>query len=375
MKKYSIISFSLLAFTAGCTVIPGSGLPTRNKTVVYENNESETDNDLDSRINLYPVTLNLIERMEKPIPTALSNPALDRQKAGYRYRIGPGDVLNIVVWNHPDLNTPAQIAHNPESRQVANGAWIDESGYLDYPLIGRVLAKGKTLSELQNILTARLKRYIKKPQVSVNIAEFRSQRISISGAVGKPGQLPITNVPLTLLDAIDQAGGAADNADTRNIKWTQNGIERTISLQDMRQYGDLSQNLLLSGGDVIYVPTIENSRVYMMGEVGRQTALNMGNYGLTLTQALGQVGGISQLTSNASGIFVIRNAPDDLQKPIHIYQLNLKDASAYALANRFHLQAEDVVYVTAAPVARWNRVVSQLTNSITNINSIDDTLR
>nr|WP_289623083.1 polysaccharide export protein [Neisseria montereyensis] len=364
----------MLAFTAGCTVIPGSGLPTRNKTVVYENG-TESDDTLDSRINLYPITLNLIERMEKPLPTALSNPALDRQKAGYRYRIGSGDVLNIVVWNHPDLNTPAQIAYNPESKQVANGAWVDESGYLDYPLVGRVLARGKTLSELQNILTTRLKRYIKNPQVSVNVAEFRSQRVSVSGAVGKPGQLPITNVPLTLLDAIDQAGGAENNADTRNIKWTQNGIERTISLQDIRQYGDLSQNLLLSGGDVIYVPTIENSRVYMMGEVGRQTALNMGNYGLTLTQALGQVGGISQLTSNASGVFIIRNAPDDLQKPIHIYQLNLKDASAYALANRFHLQAEDVVYVTAAPVARWNRVVSQLTNSITNINSIDDTLR
>ena len=108
-----------------------------------------------------------------------------------------------------------------------------------------------------------------------------------------------------------------------------------------------------------------------MGEVGKQASLRMGNYGLTLTQALGDAGGINQVTANASGVFVIRNVPEDRAKPIHVYQLNLKDASAYALANRFKLRADDVVYVTAAPVSRWNRVVSQVTNSISNITSLN----
>lgn len=375
IRKLTVISFSLLVFTAGCTVIPGSGLPTRNKTVVYENNETVADTKLDNRVNIYPITLGLVERMQESPRRALSNPALERQKAAYRYRIGSGDVLNILVWHHPDLNTPTPISTNPESKQVSNGAWVDESGYLAYPLAGKIYARGKTLPQLQKILTSRLKRYIKRPQVSVNIAEFRSQRVSVSGAVAKPGQFPVTNIPLTLVDVIDQAGGAAENADTNNIKWTKNGIERTISLQDIRQYGDLSQNLLLSGGDIIYVPTTENSRVHVMGEVGKQTTLRIGSHGLTLTQALGDAGGMNQITANASGVFVIRNAPYDRKKPIHVYQLNLKDASAYALANRFKLRTDDVVYITAAPVARWNRVISQLTSSITNANSLDNTFK
>lgn len=372
IPKLTAISLSLLAFTAGCTVVPGSGLPTRGKTVSYNENESRADTKLDRRVRIYPITPGLIDRMEEAPRRALGNPALERQKSAYSYRIGSGDVLNILVWHHPDLNTPAPVSTNPESKQVSNGAWVDERGYLAYPLAGKIYARGKTLPELQALLTARLKRYIKNPQVSVNVAEFRSQRVSVSGAVAKPGQFPVTNVPLTLVDVIDQAGGAAENADTNNIKWTQNGIERTISLQDIHQYGDLSQNLLLAGGDIVYVPTTENSRVQVMGEVGKQTTLRIGSHGLTLAQALGDAGGMNQVTANASGVFVIRNAPDDREKPIHVYQLNLKDATAYAMANRFKLRTNDVVYITAAPVARWNRVVSQFTNSISNVYYIDN---
>lgn len=361
----------MLALVAGCTVVPGSGLPTRNKTVVYEDNESKQNTVLDSRINIYPITMGLIERIQEHPRGALSNPALERRKSAYRYRVGSGDVLNVMVWHHPDLNTPTSTGTQTESKQVSNGVWVDEAGYLAYPLAGKIYARGKTLPELQNIITSRLKRYIKNPQVTLTVTEFRSQRVSVSGAVGKPGQFPITNIPLTLVDVIDQAGGAAENADTNNIKWTKNGVERTISLQDIRQRGDLSQNLLLSGGDIVYIPTTDNSKVHVMGEVGKQTSLRMGSYGLTLTQALGDAGGMNQVTANASGVFVIRNVPEDRSKPIHVYQLNLKDASAYALANRFKLRADDVVYITAAPVSRWNRVVSQVTNSISNITSLN----
>ena len=81
---------------------------------------------------------------------------------------------------------------------------------------------------------------------------------------------------------------------------------------------------------------------------------------------------MDQTLSDATGVFVIRNMPLDQEKPIHIYQLNLKDATAYALGNQFKLKANDVVYVTAAPVARWNRVIQQLTGSISNATSVNN---
>lgn len=172
--------------------------------------------------------------------TSQANQGLEQSKSAYRYRIGSGDVLNIMVWAHSDLNSPIQQS-NPQTNQVSRGAWVDEGGYITYPLAGKIQAKGKTLDELQNILTNLLRRYIKNPQVAINVTEFRSQRVSVSGAINQAGQLPITNIPMTILDAINQAGGVTQSADTQHIKWTHNGVDRTISLQNMLQYGDMSQ--------------------------------------------------------------------------------------------------------------------------------------
>ena len=373
--KPTIISLSLLIMVTGCTIVPGSGLPTRNKTVVYAENQSSAtiQDDLNSRVAVYPITVSLLDSLREAPRSSRNNSYLARQKANYRYKIGSGDVLNIMVWYHSDLNSPVPSSVNPQSKQVSTGAWVDENGYLSYPLAGKMLVRGRSISDVQNMLTTRLRRYIRDPQVSINVTEFRSQRVSITGAVTQAGQLPITNVPLTLVDAIDLAGGIASNADTTHIKWTHNGVDRTVSLQDILQYGDLSHNQLLSNGDIIYVPTSENNMVYIMGEVGTQSAIRISNLGLSLTKALGEVNGLNQTTSDATGVFVIRNVSADIEKPIHVYQLNLKDATAYALGNEFKLQPDDVVYVTAAPVTRWNRVVSQITNSITNVNSIHDT--
>ena len=354
-KQLALISLSLMALTAcnSSTVIPGSTINTRNKTIVYENGETVADTKFDKRVAIYPITFGLVEKMRKPPVLSQNNGALERSKAAYRYHIGKGDVLNIMVWAHTDLNSPVQQS-NPQTNQVSRGAWVDEGGYITYPLVGKIQAQGKTIDELQNILTGRLKRYLKNPQVAINVTEFRSQRVSVSGAVGQAGQLPITNVPMTILDAVNQAGGVAQNADTHNIKWTHNGVDRTISLQNIMQYGDMSQNHLLSNGDIVYVPNNSNSKVYVMGEVGRQATLPIGNHGLNLTQALGETGGMNQALADATGVFVIRRAPEDAAKPIHIYQLNLKDATAYALGSDFDLRPNDVVYVTAAPVTRWN---------------------
>ena len=375
-KQLALISLSLMALTAcnSSTVIPGSTINTRNKTIVYENGETVADTKFDKRVAIYPITFGLVEKMRKPPVLSQNNGALERSKAAYRYHIGKGDVLNIMVWAHTDLNSPVQQS-NPQNNQVSRGAWVDEGGYITYPLVGKIQAQGKTIDELQNILTGRLKRYLKNPQVAINVTEFRSQRVSVSGAVGQAGQLPITNVPMTILDAVNQAGGVAQNADTHNIKWTHNGVDRTISLQNIMQYGDMSQNHLLSNGAIVYVPNNSNSKVYVMGEVGRQATLPIGNHGLNLTQALGETGGMNQALADATGVFVIRRAPEDAAKPIHIYQLNLKDATAYALGSDFDLRPNDVVYVTAAPVTRWNRVVSQLTSFVSNVNAIDNTFK
>ena len=372
INKLAIISLSISALMSACTVVPGSGLSTSNKNIVYAENETAGDVDLSNKVYVYPITLGLVESMRPPVKFAQNNQSLEQLKSNYNYRLGSGDVLNIIVWYHPDLNAPATSTTSNQNRQVSSGAWVDEQGNIFYPLIGKVHVRGKTLSQVQSELNSRLQKYIKNPQLDINITEFRSQKVAISGAVRQAGQLPITNIPMTLLDAINIAGGVTNEADTNNIKLTHNGVDKTISVQDILQYGDLSKNQLLSDGDIVYIPTNENSKVFVMGEVGQQSSLRMTPQGYSLTEALSEARGLDQTLSDATGVFVIRNMPLDQEKPIHIYQLNLKDATAYALGNQFKLKANDVVYVTAAPVARWNRVIQQLTGSISNATSVNN---
>lgn len=374
MRKLTIISLSVIIAASGCTVIPGSGLPTGNKTIVYNNNDepSNIQSQLDSRVSIHPITFSLVQSMAEPPKISQHNQALEQQKRNYNYRLGKGDVLNIVVWYQPDMTTQGSSSGRSQAQQVSNGSWVSDRGTIFYPLVGELKVEGKTIDQVRSELDSRLRKYIKNPQIDLTVSEFRSQKVSVSGSVRQAGQLPITNVPLTLVDAIDLAGGTTDSADPQNVKWTHKGVERTISLEDLRANGDLSQNYLLSDGDIVYVPSNVNNRVHVMGEVTRQNSLPMPPKGMSLTDAISSSEGMNQMVANATGVFVIRNVPSDYDKPIHVYQLNLKDASAYALGTQFKLKTDDVVYITAAPIARWNRVATQAIGAINSAAAVNN---
>lgn len=288
------------------------------------------------------------------------------------YRIGAQDILNVLVWDHPELSNPMGNFQDIQ----AMGRLVREDGTIFFPYAGVLRVEGKTVEEVRRELEALLAPYIQSPQVDVRVVGFRSKKVYVTGEVDKPGIVPITDVPMTVMDAINLAGGFdKDRADQRTAYLTRNGQKQVLDI--LALYSSSQGNLLLQDGDVLYVPNNTQNKVFILGEVEKQRAVMMDQGRLTLAEALADAEGLDLSTANTHGVYIIRAvptiAPDGTPGAVeaNIYQLDLHDASALVLADAFQMQPRDLVYVSSSGLVRWNRVIQQILPTITTLFQTD----
>ena len=207
------------------------------------------------------------------------------------YVVGPQDVLMITVFNEVSLS---------------GRFTVEADGTINYPLIGRIQVGGKALRAIQEELTRRLAAgYLRSPQVTILVDQFRSQSIFVLGEVRQPGKHPISG-NLTLLEALSQAGGPTTSAGTEVIVRrpkdptatagpidptddTTSEVVARVSLEDL-QSGRAS-TIAIRDGDNIFVPKAET--FFVTGHV-RSPGPYVWEEGMTVLIAISKAGGITE---------------------------------------------------------------------------------
>ena len=251
----------------------------------------------------------------------------------------------------------------------APGFIVSNTGQLTFPYAGPVTAAGMTVQELEDVLVRRLSRVFKEPQLSVRVTAFRSKRAYIEGEVRTPGLMVFTDIPMTLAEALNRAGGFTANGDRSFVTLTRNGTTVPLDLVALNDSGIDPTRIPLKNGDLVMVRGRDERKVTVMGEVTQQAAIPMRNGRLSLNDALGDVGGVDLTQANPRQIYVVRNEAQGGQSLFH---LDARTPMALALADQFALRPKDVVFVDPVPLVRWNRVINLILPSTTTATSVRD---
>ena len=353
---YCVVMMSLLSLT-GCTLLPGTSAR------YIEANEVQDGAD-QQNYTLVKVTPGLVSKMQQQ--DAVKAKQLvgtgPLGESSSTYRLGPQDSLRIFVWGNPDLSPVTTQVTGGNVASTPAGRTIDEKGDLFFPLVGTLRAQGLTISEFRQLLTQRLSKYIKDPQIDVDVAGFRSQKVFISGEVRTPGVVPITDQPMRITDALGLVGGLTQEADLYNLVLTRGAVSTRVDLDRIYYSGDTTANITLKNGDVLGVPDRQSRKVFVLGEVGNSIGSNqsrsyiMRRGKMSLTEVLSDAGGLNPFSAAATKVYVMR--ADDNGDPV-IYRLDGRDPASLVMAEQFAIRPRDVVYVSATDVTEIGRFINQ----------------
>ncbi|WP_111885166.1 polysaccharide biosynthesis/export family protein [Acinetobacter sp. CFCC 11171] len=332
----------------GCAIT--SGLQTYDLPA-----EGAYQTDQGAQLNVVPLTQNNLPAISQSNNQNYSDlQSLFRSQQSI-YRLSPGDVLSIQLWAYPEITPPIQDATNIK----AVGYPIDPNGRVHLPLVGSVKVSGKTLAEVNTFLRSQFSKYLKHPDVVVRVLSYEGRRYFVNGQVLKSGQYTLNDQPISLYTALGQAGGIdTKTGDTTNIQLIRNGSTYNLNTIQLEKNGLSLHNLLIQPNDTIFVNTKQDQKLYVMGESSKSQAISLRDQGMTLSDVLGESEGINPYSASAAKIYVMRTDLNNNESTI--YHLNLSSIGNLALANQFQMKKNDIVYIDASGLARWQRIMNQI---------------
>lgn len=267
------------------------------------------------------------------------------------HRIQPGDAFNLSVYGEPELEL--------------KGAVVSPEGLLNLPLAGPLPVAGLDLNQAREAAERALARYLKHPRVSLNPYAFAGRRFTVLGKVNRPGAYALEG-PTRVLEGLARAEGFSvgiiknDSTELANFKdafMVRDGVILPVDFDALITRGEMQHNIPLLPGDYIYIPSVAQQEVYVLGEVYEQNSFSW-RQGMTLTQALAYAKGLKDDTL-LKQLYLVRGR---LHEP-QLYVLNL-EAILQGQEPDVLLESGDVIYVLPSPAKDLRQLMAFLLPSL-----------
>lgn len=299
--------------------------------------------------------------------------------------VGIGDTVEVTIWEASppalfgtaDLDPSTGALIEGSRANTLPGFLVGPRGTITIPFAGEVPAAGRTVNEIEREIVRRLQRRAHQPQAIVRISRNVAATATVLGEVKQPGQIPLTPHGERVLDALSEAGGTSEPLDHMTIQLTRGAIVRRMAAQDI--IADPRNNVVLKSGDVL-AALFQPYSFTVLGAAGKNDEVHFEATGITLSQALGRIGGLRGDTADPKGVFIFRwqrpasaaidpnSVPTGPGDPV-IYRVDLKQPETYLVAQKFEMRDGDILYVSNSPVSEFQRFLGLIASSILPIST------
>jgi polysaccharide export outer membrane protein len=289
---------------------------------------------------------------DRPSSTSQLSPA-------QRLTVAAGDSLKVRIFERYGGNIFPTIQGQSADLGIQR---VAEDGTIKVPVVGVVQVAGLDLNGIERRIIQQLGNKVQEPEVIVEFDAPRTHSVMVSGDVKSPGRVSILEDVRTVVDAINKAGGPLASA-SGSANQLQVVVRRDGQVILTSQFSDLlaGSDIAVQKGDEIVVRP--NSRIFtVLGAVQRSGNVEMTKHNLTLLEALGQVGGLSDVRANKTGVYVFRMGDLEINPTARgrVFRLDLFQPVSIFVAQQFGLQARDVIYVTNAPLYEYDKILTSI---------------
>lgn len=370
MKTQSIRWAHPIAVIAACSVLASCGLPQvgPNKRQIYSGSVQREGDAFVVAVN------DRVTRATAVVPALGFSSEFKNAGTLGSDTIRPGDVLGITIYENVD-DSLLGVEGAPATLEEVQ---VDGAGFIFIPYAGRIKAAGNSPEAIRRIITAKLADQTPDPQVEVRRAAGDGSTVSLVGAVGGQGVYPIERPTRTLASMLARSGGITIEPEIAQITIIRGKSRGKIWFEDLYRHPEL--DIALRGGDKILVE--QDTRAFTaLGATGSQARVPFETQNLSAIEAIAQVGGLLAAAADPTGVFVLRNEPEEVAEQVlgrndlqgaqrMIYVLNLTEPNGMFMARDFVIRDGDTLYVTEAPFTQWSKVLTAVTGAATGVDSL-----